>query len=313
MTCNNCGRGIGTSLAPRHAADDRCYAESSGYDHDKLDCERIAHARTKAEAGAREGVLVGALREVAALIDESHGVAGLHLNGDVAPWSELREGGRFEWLGEFDRALANPSPAASALLADAHEAIHWRALADTIAPDHAAVNCAPWVTVRNVVEGLRERVGIYDGHFVNALDMPPETPDPIAWLAEEYAKQPPIAPRRICAYCGWIGPDGGGPCPEMQAHMETCEAHPMRAMLARAAWATRYMIAGEDGGYTAVIATSVRGDGWVVEVPDGYLCRDGIARGVVAGPSPIDTEPPIHLFPTADLAFSALAKATVSK
>lgn len=33
------------------------------------------------------------------LMEHSTGVAGLHLNGDVAPWSELTEGGRFEeWL-----------------------------------------------------------------------------------------------------------------------------------------------------------------------------------------------------------------------
>jgi len=33
------------------------------------------------------------------LMGHSTGVAGLHLNGDVAPWSELTEGGRFEeWL-----------------------------------------------------------------------------------------------------------------------------------------------------------------------------------------------------------------------
>ena len=41
-----------------------------------------------------------------ALMNESYGVSGLHLNGDVAPWSELRTGGRFEeWLIEFDDAL----------------------------------------------------------------------------------------------------------------------------------------------------------------------------------------------------------------
>lgn len=34
-----------------------------------------------------------------ALIADSEGVVGLHLNGDVAPWSELLPGGRFEaWL-----------------------------------------------------------------------------------------------------------------------------------------------------------------------------------------------------------------------
>lgn len=47
------------------------------------------------------------LSEVATLMDESEGVAGLHLNGDVAPWSELRSGGRFEaWLLGFDEARA---------------------------------------------------------------------------------------------------------------------------------------------------------------------------------------------------------------
>lgn len=39
------------------------------------------------------------------LIEESRGVEGLHLNGDVAPWDELRTGGRFnEWLYKFDEA-----------------------------------------------------------------------------------------------------------------------------------------------------------------------------------------------------------------
>lgn len=37
--------------------------------------------------------LKGALND---LVRDSYGVAGLHLNGDVAPWSELLSGGRFE-------------------------------------------------------------------------------------------------------------------------------------------------------------------------------------------------------------------------
>jgi len=46
------------------------------------------------------------LEAVASLMNESHGVGGLHLNGDFAPWSELRTGGRFEeWLVAFDYAL----------------------------------------------------------------------------------------------------------------------------------------------------------------------------------------------------------------
>ena len=50
--------------------------------------------------------LVAGLLAVEQLIAESHGVTGLHLNGDVAPWDELRTGGRFEdWLFAFDNAL----------------------------------------------------------------------------------------------------------------------------------------------------------------------------------------------------------------
>lgn len=48
-----------------------------------------------------------ALRAVVNLIDDSYGVAGLHLNGDVAPWDELRTGGLYdEWLVAFDTALS---------------------------------------------------------------------------------------------------------------------------------------------------------------------------------------------------------------
>ena len=47
------------------------------------------------------------LKAVEELIDNSEGVYGLHLNGDVSPWRELREGGEFEeWLNDFDAALA---------------------------------------------------------------------------------------------------------------------------------------------------------------------------------------------------------------
>jgi len=38
-----------------------------------------------------------------ALINNSHGVDGLHLNGDVAPWDSLLPGGEFEaWLSEME-------------------------------------------------------------------------------------------------------------------------------------------------------------------------------------------------------------------
>ena len=54
----------------------------------------------------RRKKLIDGLLAVEQLIAESRGVTGLHLNGDVAPWDELRTGGRFEyWLFAFDDAL----------------------------------------------------------------------------------------------------------------------------------------------------------------------------------------------------------------
>lgn len=61
--------------------------------------ERIRELE-QSQAALRRGI--GAVAE---LIDNSSGVAGLHLNGDTATWGELRTGGRFEeWLREFDEA-----------------------------------------------------------------------------------------------------------------------------------------------------------------------------------------------------------------
>lgn len=48
----------------------------------------------------------GLLMDVQDLINESEGVAGFHLNGDVAPWDELLSGGRFERLISMDAARA---------------------------------------------------------------------------------------------------------------------------------------------------------------------------------------------------------------
>lgn len=50
--------------------------------------------------------LIEVLLAVEALINESGGVFGLHLNGDPATWSDLRSGGKFEgWLYQLDDAL----------------------------------------------------------------------------------------------------------------------------------------------------------------------------------------------------------------
>ena len=52
-------------------------------------------------------LLAKGLVSVKNLIKESSGVSGLHLNGDIASWDELRTGGRFEeWLLDFDKSLA---------------------------------------------------------------------------------------------------------------------------------------------------------------------------------------------------------------
>ena len=57
-----------------------------------------------------EGLRKG-LSSALALINESYGVAGLHLNGDVASWNELRTGGTYEdWLFDFDQAVKRLPP-----------------------------------------------------------------------------------------------------------------------------------------------------------------------------------------------------------
>ena len=50
--------------------------------------------------------LKAGLLAVDELMRSSYGVSGLHLNGDIAAWGDLRKGGHFEeWLIEFDEAL----------------------------------------------------------------------------------------------------------------------------------------------------------------------------------------------------------------
>jgi hypothetical protein len=59
------------------------------------------------DAGNRD--VLEALRRVLKAVDDliasSEGVAGLHLNGDLAPWDELVAGGRYElWLADLETA-----------------------------------------------------------------------------------------------------------------------------------------------------------------------------------------------------------------
>lgn len=59
-----------------------------------------------AERDTRIKELEKGLAAVQELIDCSHGVAGLHLNGELAVWDEILEGGPYEeWLVDFSNAL----------------------------------------------------------------------------------------------------------------------------------------------------------------------------------------------------------------
>lgn len=52
--------------------------------------------RERDEAAAQHARIVDCVTD---LIESSHGVAGLHGNGDIAEWSEIMQGGQFEeWL-----------------------------------------------------------------------------------------------------------------------------------------------------------------------------------------------------------------------
>ena len=85
-----------------------------------LESEILEQCRINGMGAEREAALLGkvaqqsaalklaweALGEVQDLIGESHGVYGLHLNGDESPWGELEQGGRFERLTLLNEALA---------------------------------------------------------------------------------------------------------------------------------------------------------------------------------------------------------------
>lgn len=67
---------------------------------DRLDAALAQVARLRA-------VLSDVLTDIDDLINQSEGVAGLHFNGDVAPWADLLPGGRYEtWLATVADARA---------------------------------------------------------------------------------------------------------------------------------------------------------------------------------------------------------------
>lgn len=84
--------------------------------YDVMVKESQRQAREAAEAGRKCGqmkqALVALVNEVETLIGESHGVTGLHMNGDVAPWTDLEPGGAFERLGSLTTARELIGPAA---------------------------------------------------------------------------------------------------------------------------------------------------------------------------------------------------------
>ena len=78
---------------------------------DAMGCPELG-ARLRAEQLEAENERFRAgIKSVGKLIDNSHGVYGLHLNGDLSPWDELLAGGSFEeWLFDFSAALEQSVP-----------------------------------------------------------------------------------------------------------------------------------------------------------------------------------------------------------
>ena len=65
-------------------------------ERDELVEHRHALVKEIDKINAERERLVKGLKAVENLINDSYGVCGLHLNGDNAPWEELRTGGGFE-------------------------------------------------------------------------------------------------------------------------------------------------------------------------------------------------------------------------
>lgn len=82
------------------------YAAIGGFD--RSDPEQLAEALANARLIAAAPELLEALEalvdDINALVSESHGVAGLHRNGDVATWDEILPGGRFERISGLELA-----------------------------------------------------------------------------------------------------------------------------------------------------------------------------------------------------------------
>ena len=96
VACVNACEGVSTKLLENNPP----IRELAARHNEALrEIEALKTART--ELANALGELVGEIEELAS---ESRGVAGLHLNGDVAAWEEILPGGRFERLGSLERA-----------------------------------------------------------------------------------------------------------------------------------------------------------------------------------------------------------------
>lgn len=95
--------GVGAVLALKSSRRDNLYLVSLVED------ERRAASNATLEVTTLRADLKQArkgLQSVADLVGSSNYVGGLHLNGDAAPWDDLRSGGKYEeWLCDFDEAL----------------------------------------------------------------------------------------------------------------------------------------------------------------------------------------------------------------
>lgn len=87
-------------------------------ERDKAHQDAISAAVERDELRAKLAAVTNKAGELASdvrgLVDESEGVAGLHLNGDVADWDSLLPGGRFERLtalGDLEDLLSATVPA----------------------------------------------------------------------------------------------------------------------------------------------------------------------------------------------------------
>ena len=68
---------------------------------------REAYLAGLAEGRGEREILAKGIRAMQTLIENSRGVEGLHLNGEIAPWSSLEKHGQFEdWLFDFSEALS---------------------------------------------------------------------------------------------------------------------------------------------------------------------------------------------------------------